>query len=238
MGIFFGQNRNSELPVPTTSNIKYGRLYNWYAASNPLFAPVGWHLASNTEWNTLFATIGGNPDELHYKMKEIGLTYWQNTTINVTNESNFSMRGSGWRSITQFENLKITGILWRSTPSSPIPYPPTYTTNYPGAYYTIFGTDGSGANEGYMSSFYYINAGIGARFVKDDPIDPNGLIDIDGNTYRTVKYGDQVWMIDNWACTKLNNGDPIPNVTDNTAWAALITGAYCDYNNDVNNVFL
>jgi uncharacterized protein (TIGR02145 family) len=28
------------------------------------------------------------------------------------------------------------------------------------------------------------------------------------------------------------NGDPIPQVTDATAWAALTTGAWCYYNND------
>jgi uncharacterized protein (TIGR02145 family) len=28
------------------------------------------------------------------------------------------------------------------------------------------------------------------------------------------------------------NGDPIPKVTSNTAWAGLTTGAYCYYNND------
>jgi uncharacterized protein (TIGR02145 family) len=28
------------------------------------------------------------------------------------------------------------------------------------------------------------------------------------------------------------NGDPIPQVTDPTAWAALTTGAWCYYNND------
>ena len=34
--------------------------------------------------------------------------------------------------------------------------------------------------------------------------------------------------------THYRNGDTIPNVTDNTEWSNLTTGAYCNYDNDVN----
>jgi len=57
------------------------------------------------------------------------------------------------------------------------------------------------------------------------------VTDIDGNIYRTVKINNQWWMAENLKVTHYRNGDPIPNVTDNT-WASLIIGAYCDYNND------
>lgn len=61
------------------------------------------------------------------------------------------------------------------------------------------------------------------------------VTDIDGNTYRTVKIGNQWWMAENLKVTRYRNGDSIPNVTDPTDWAILSTGAYCDNENNVNN---
>ena len=68
------------------------------------------------------------------------------------------------------------------------------------------------------------------------PIETGTVTDIDGNVYKTVKIGNQWWMAENLKVTHYRNGDAIPNVTDNSTWAALSTGAYCNYNNDVNNV--
>lgn len=48
----------------------------------------------------------------------------------------------------------------------------------------------------------------------------------------SVKICDQIWMDQNLDVTRYRNGDPIPKVTDPTAWGALTTGAYCYYNND------
>ena len=58
------------------------------------------------------------------------------------------------------------------------------------------------------------------------------LKDIDGNRYRTVKIGEQIWMAENLKVTHYRNGDAIANVTGDTAWANLETGAYCSYNNN------
>jgi len=58
------------------------------------------------------------------------------------------------------------------------------------------------------------------------------VADIDGNSYRTIQIGTQNWMAENLRVTHYRNGDLIPNVTDNTQWAGLTTGAYCWYNND------
>ena len=57
------------------------------------------------------------------------------------------------------------------------------------------------------------------------------VTDIDGNSYNTIRIGTQVWMKENLKTTKYNDGTPIPNITDNGIWAALTTGAYCNYDN-------
>ncbi len=62
------------------------------------------------------------------------------------------------------------------------------------------------------------------------------VTDIDGNVYQTVKIGDQLWIAENLKVIHYNNGNAIPNVTENSTWPGLTTGAYCNYDNDTTNV--
>jgi uncharacterized protein (TIGR02145 family) len=79
---------------------------------------------------------------------------------------------------------------------------------------------------------------IDYMFINFTPLPPcaGTVTDIDGNVYQTVTIGTQVWMKENLKVTHYRNGEAIPNVTDGNVWGALTTGAYCEYNNDVNNV--
>ena len=70
----------------------------------------------------------------------------------------------------------------------------------------------------------------------DDPSDQTTVTDIDGNEYETILIGDQEWMAENLKVTHYRDGTAISNETDNGAWAALTTEAFCIYNNTSNAV--
>ena len=77
----------------------------------------------------------------------------------------------------------------------------------------------------YPSGLYYFNAGVWSKLSETTSY-PNGT----ATPVQTICC--QSWMTKNLDVVTYRNGDPIPKVTDNAAWAALTTGAYCYYNND------
>ncbi len=60
-------------------------------------------------------------------------------------------------------------------------------------------------------------------------------IDYDNNSYTIVQIDDQWWMAENLKATKYSNGDDIPEVTGQSNWMGLSTGAYCYFGNNPNN---
>ncbi len=52
--------------------------------------------------------------------------------------------------------------------------------------------------------------------------------DIDGNTYKTVKIGNQIWFAEDLKVTRFNNGDIIPDLTND--WTSMSIKALADEN--------
>ena len=65
------------------------------------------------------------------------------------------------------------------------------------------------------------------------------MVDQDGNTYKTVKIGEQWWMAENLRVKHYRNGELIPKVESGSKWEKLSNGAYCYYKNQkkYSNIF-
>ena len=58
------------------------------------------------------------------------------------------------------------------------------------------------------------------------------MTDQDGNIYKTVTIGAQIWMAENLKTTKYNDGTDIPLLTTNSEWSKTTSG-YCWYENNI-----
>jgi uncharacterized protein (TIGR02145 family) len=73
------------------------------------------------------------------------------------------------------------------------------------------------------------------EFSKDIVFNPDltyeQVADIDGNVYKTIQIGSQIWMAENLQTRKYNDGTEIPQVSYASRWSSLSTGALCWYDN-------
>lgn len=76
----------------------------------------------------------------------------------------------------------------------------------------------------------------GADSVHNPLLTYDSIADLDGNVYKTIAIGNQIWMAENLKTSRYTNGDIIPLVTTNNDWINLYntqSGAYCWFNNDI-----
>ena len=103
----------------------------------------------------------------------------------------------------------------------------------------IYGTDISASIEGLEpNTAYYVRAfltntigefyGNEIDFTTEEEITGS----CDGVPYNSIVYGTQEWTVENACHITYRDGTPIPEVTDNTAWESLTTGAWSYFNND------
>jgi len=206
----------------------YGRLYNWFAVDTGKLAPAGWHVPTNNDFTTLATYLSTN---VGYKLREAGTAHWKSPNTGATNSSGFTaLPNSARENNGSFElgfDQGLSSFLWTATSISP-------TTAH-------FGQLSYGNSLLVMDSVSWNPtkaAGMAVRCIKDNNIPSTEVItDIDGNVYTEVVIGTQIWMVQNLATTRYNDGSSIPNITDNTAWSELSTDAYCNLGNVSTYVF-
>jgi len=103
---------------PVNGN-KYGRLYNWYAVTDPRgLAPSGWHIPSDAEWTTLTDYLGGE-DVAGHKMKS--KAGWDDEG-NGSNASGFSGLPGGSRYYSGTFLYIGKNVTWWSSPEGSTNY--------------------------------------------------------------------------------------------------------------------
>jgi uncharacterized protein (TIGR02145 family) len=92
----------------------YGRLYTWYAATDKRnIAPVGWHVPTNAEWDSLTSFLGGKI-AAQAKLKEAGTIHW-NSPNDGTNESGFTALPGGNHWGNKFLGIGLFTHWWTAT---------------------------------------------------------------------------------------------------------------------------
>lgn len=231
--------------------IVYGALYNWPAAndvrkitsSDDWFIPRFTKYLTGGDFQILAERVDGAPlaqfggNTAGGKLKEAGLAHWATPNTGATNISKFNARGAGFRGDTGgFGSLQMVVYFWTNCEAGAVTSGISASLSFNGDNLSCPSQYGAGsANKKYGYSIRIVRAATVSELLLPDYTLCDNYIGNDLRVYRTVKIGTQVWIIDNLVETKFRNGDLIPVVIDNSAWAALVTGGMCYYDNDINN---
>jgi len=123
---------------------EYGLLYNWYAVNDDRgLCMEGWHIPSDEEWSIMIDYLGGS-EIAGGKLKETGTEYWLTPNTGATNETGFTARPAGNRSLSgDYEKGRMTTSFW-STTLNDDQYPLKRRIEYPSA--NIFDEDATHTN--------------------------------------------------------------------------------------------
>lgn len=203
----------------------YGRLYNFFVVDGSFgeLANTGWHVPTYAEWRDLETYLGGQ-SVAGGALRDAGTSHWLSPNTGATNSSGFTAYPSGYREVNGSTiSIGISLWLW----SSDIVYiggnyQAGIALNNINVYSSQFDMNPPSSKKKY---------GLPVRLIKNDSSWTIGdkYIGNDGQEYDTIKIGTQVWLLSNLKETKYRSGVDIPEVLDNTAWAALSTDARCYY---------
>ena len=157
------------------------------------------------------------------------------TTENITNISVYSATGGG--NVTNDGGATVTarGVVWSTSQQPTLTSNDGYTTDGSGTGSFTSNLTGLEPNTRYYVRAYATNNvgtayGSEINFTTANTDHETGIVsDIDGNTYKTIKIGDQWWMAENLRVSRYRNGSSIPSGLSNNAWQNTTNGAYAIY---------
>ncbi len=148
------------------------------------------------------------------------------TTTEITSVTSVSAVAGGNITNAGGGTISERGICWGTSPS------PTVKKTASGTGSGIFTVTLTGLTDG--TTYYYrayATNESGTTYGQElHFITP--VTDIEGNIYKTVIIGTEVWMAENLKVTKFNDNSDITLASDAAAWIALTGPGYCWYNND------
>ena len=100
-------------PVPAGTGNEYGKIYNWFAATDPRnIAPEGWRLPTEDDFKILIAYLGANSSN---PLREKGALHWESPNEGATNSTGFTAYPNPIRYTHNFEIPPLC-YFWSSTP--------------------------------------------------------------------------------------------------------------------------
>lgn len=206
------------VPAPSQYN---GLLYNGFALKHANFCPAGFHLLTSAEYISFYFFLSSDPNSKSHFIKKADLNRWPNEVLFpfITDIYDLSILPSGYRDpfSGNFFDYNYKSFIY-------------YDSNHLDQVQAFSLTDYDDAI--YADQYFVLNAGYSCRLIKDINDGSSSYTDLDGNIYPLINVNGNLWLGENYKCTKLGNGTPILNITDNSSWINTSLPGYCIYNND------
>jgi uncharacterized protein (TIGR02145 family) len=230
----------------------------WSLASNPTIADS--HSTDSTGTGRYASRLTGlAPGETYhiraYATNTIGTAYGADSSFTTRTEASVPVVSTGKVSVISSasaaaagnvisdggDEITARGVCW-SFSANPTADLPTKTIDGIGT--GVFKSQLSGLSS---ATTYHIRAyatnGVGTSYGNETTfsivLNESGpqLTDIDGNVYKTVYIGNQLWMAENLKTRHYRDQTPVPSAPlTSQEWLGLTSGALCYYDNDeVNN---
>ena len=186
--------------------IQNSRFYTWAQVTDSRnIAPVGWHIASDSEWNTLINYVDNNQGPADSTGKALASKIGWNSSTNNYAPGNIPESNN----YSGFSAIPLGGV------SSPY-----YGNDTPGSSARFFTSTANNSTTAWALSITYEYGFLGrdyynktsqfsVRCVRDSGNSNMYAYDYEGNFYTAVTIGTQTWLIQNLGCNHYRNGDLI-----------------------------